>query len=133
MFLSKLTINALNMQEVSRNNLVPGKEYYLQCFTPSCVPPNKPYKMIAKFEKIAHLYRERICFTNFRKIEHRNDPSCGTSIELDLHWEFYEINGPTIQKNMENRAYKEVLSNIVNDEYFILVEVIQKLSFVVKT
>ena len=113
------------MQEVSRENLIPGKEYYLQCFAPGWVaPPNKPYKMIGKFEKIAHLYRERICFTNFRKLEHRNDPSCGSNIELALHWRFYEINGPTIQKNMENRAYKQILLNIVKDEHFKPIEAI---------
>jgi hypothetical protein len=106
------------MQEVNRENLVPGKEYYLQSFAPMCLPPNKPCKMIGSFEKIVHLYIERICFTNFRKLEHMNDPICGTSIELALHWRFYEINGPTIQKKMENRAYNMVLLDIIRDEYF---------------
>jgi hypothetical protein len=112
------------MQEVSRNNLVPGKEYYLQSFAPMCLPPNKPFKMIAKFEKIVHLFIERACFTNFRNLKDRNNPSCGSNIELALHWKFYEINGPTIQKNMENRAYKQVLLDIVKDENFIRVEVV---------
>ena len=112
------------MQEVSRENLVPDKEYYLQCFCPGCVPPNKPYIMIAKFEKIVHLYIERICFTNFRKLEHRNDQSCGSNIELALHWRFYEINGPTIQKNMENRVYKQVIVDIIGDEWFTPIELI---------
>jgi hypothetical protein len=112
------------MQEVSRENLVPGKEYYLQCFTAGYLPPNKPHKMIGTFEKIVHLYRERICFTNFRSLKHRNEPSCGYNIELALHWTFYEINAPTIQKNMENRAYKQVLLDIVKDEHFKPVDVI---------
>ena len=53
-FLLNLTTNqqALKMQEVPRENLVPGKEYYLQCFCRGCVPPNEPYIMIAKFEKL---------------------------------------------------------------------------------
>ena len=112
------------MQEVDRENLIPGKEYYMQCFAPMCLPPNKPYKMIGTFEQIVHLYQERICFTNFRKLEHRNEQSCGSNIELARHWRFYEINGPTIQKNMENRAYKQVLLDIVKDEYFKPIEVI---------
>jgi hypothetical protein len=51
-FLSNLTINALKMQEITRENLVPGKEYYLQNFEEADSPPNKPYKMIGLFEKL---------------------------------------------------------------------------------
>ena len=117
------------MQEVGRENLVPGKEYYVQCFAPSCVPPNKPYKMIGTFEKLIQgpylpAKLEQTRFTNFRTLEHRNDPSRGQNIQLVLHWKFYEINGPTIQKNMENRAYNQVLLELVKDEYFKPVEVI---------
>jgi len=112
------------MQEVSKENLVPGKEYYLQSFAPMCLPPNKPCKMIGSFEQIVHLYIERICFTNFRSLNHRNEPSCGTSIELALHWKFYEINGPIIQKNMENRAYRRVLLDVIQDEWFEPIELI---------
>jgi hypothetical protein len=112
------------MQEVSRENLIPGKEYYLECFAPMCLPPNKPYKMIGTFENIVHLYIERICFTNFRSLKQRNEPSCGSSIELALHWRFYEILRPTIQKNMENRVYKQVILDIIGDEYFTPTELI---------
>ena len=112
------------MQEVSKENLVPGKEYYLQGFSRMCLPPNKPCKMIGSFEKIVHLYIERICFTNFRSLKQRNEPSCGRSIELALHWKFYEINGPTIQKNMENRVYKEVLLDVIQDEWFEPIDVL---------
>jgi hypothetical protein len=114
------------MQEVGRENLIPGKEYYLEC---CFAPPSKPIKMIGSFEQLSRgpylpAKLERTCFTNFRSIEHRNDPSRGYRIELALHWKFYEINGPTIQKNMENRAYKQVLLDIVKDENFKPIEVI---------
>jgi hypothetical protein len=112
------------MQEVNRENLVPGKEYYVQCFAPSYAPPNKPIKMIGKFETLCNLYRELTCFTNFRTLEQRNDPNSGRCIQLALHWRFYEINVPTIQENMEKRVYKQVLSNIVKDEYFEPIEVL---------
>ena len=113
------------MQEVLRENLVPGKEYYLQCFAPSYAPPNKPIKMIGIFKKLIQGFRKELtCFINFRKLDQRNEPSCGTSIELALHWKFYEINGPTIQKNMENRVYKQVILDIIGDEYFTPIEVI---------
>jgi hypothetical protein len=117
------------MQEVKRVNLVPGKEYYIQCFAPGYLPPNKPYKMIGKFEQLSqglfiHSEMEFTCFTNFRTLEHRNNPSLGKNVQLVLHWKFYEINVPTIQKNMENRAYNMVLLDIVKDEYFKPIEVI---------
>lgn len=113
------------MQEIIRENLIPGKEYYVQCFAPSYAPPNKPIKMIGTFKKLIQgFHKELTCFINFRKLEHRNDPSLGRPIELVLHWRFYEINGPTIQKTMEKRAYNQILLDVVGDEYFDPIEVI---------
>ena len=112
------------MQEVNRENLVPGKEYYLQCFCPGCVRPNKPYKMIAKFEKLekpssTHTNPDFkwVCVTNFRKPEEINDHNCGRCLQLDCRWWFYEI--PQVQKNMEkNRAYNTILLDLIKDKYF---------------
>ena len=115
------------MQEVPRENLVPGKEYYLQSFEESCLPPHKSYKMIAKFEKLKQANNwEWACFNNFRKIEHRNnpDPNYGYRVELNLCWIFYEINSHKVQKNMENLAYNMVLLKIIKDDYFKPIEVI---------
>lgn len=108
------------MQEVGRENLVPGKEYYLEC---CFAPPSKPYKMIGTFEQLSQgpylpAKLERTCFTNFRMIKHRSDPTHGYRIELALHWRFYEIQRDKIQKNMENRAYNQVLLDLIQDEYF---------------
>ena len=111
------------MQEVPKENLVPGKEYYLYC---CFAPPSKPYKMIGTFEQLSQgpSKLERICFSNFRILKHRSNPTCGYRIELALHWKFYEINGPRLQKNMETRVYNQVLLDIVKDEYFKPIEFI---------
>jgi hypothetical protein len=79
--------------------------------------------MIGTFERLSKgpylpAKLERSYFTNFRMLKHRCEPSRGYRIELALHWKFYQINGPTLQKNMENRIYKQVLLDIVKDEYF---------------
>jgi len=119
------------MQEVSRENLVPGKEYYLQCFEPSCAAPMKPYKMIAKFEKLVDVDPEHTvfpwqwaCFTKFRNLKHKNDPTYGRRVQLNLYWRFYEIPRHKVQNNMENRAYNMILLEIIGDEYFKPVAVI---------
>ena len=122
-----LTTNqqALKMQEVPRENLVPGKEYYMQWFPDSYSGPNKTYKMMGTFEQLTYLPTQvRPCFTNFRMLKHRSKPTCGYRIELALHWKFYEINVPTIQKNMETRAYNRVLLDLIGDKYFKPIEVI---------
>lgn len=114
------------MQEVPRENLIPGKEYYLQCFEESCLPPHKPYKMLAKFKNLAPSERNFVwaCFSNFRSIKCKNKPNYGYDVELNLSWRFYEINSHKVQKNMENRAYNMVLLQIVKDEYFTPIDVI---------
>jgi len=127
LILSNPTINTFNiesckMEEIPRENLIPGKEYYLQC----CFePPSKPIKMIGTFERLNRgPIQVRPCFANFRMLKHRSDLSRGYRIELALHWKFYEINSPTIQKNMENRAYNMVLLDIIGDEHFKPIEVV---------
>ena len=111
------------MKEVNRENLVPGKEYYLQSFEESCLPPNKSYKMIARFEKLkpssGFIPFMLSCFTNFRIIKHRNYHDYIRNVELNYNWRFYEIASHEVQKNMEQRAYNMVLLNIIGDEYFI--------------
>jgi Txe/YoeB family toxin of Txe-Axe toxin-antitoxin module len=116
------------MQEIPRANLVPGKEYYLQCFEPSCMSPNESYKMIAKFEKLVESFWNPIwqwaCFTNFRKLENRNDSSYTRRVELGYHWRFYDVPSHKVQKNMENRAYYMILLDLIQDEYFKPIELI---------
>jgi len=111
------------MQEVSRENLVPGKEYYLQNFRCEYFPPEYPYKMIATFERLTPCsgfedYFNWACFYNFRKIEDRNNTNITRYVVLNRHWKFYEISQNKVQKNMENRAYNQVLLDLIQDDYF---------------
>jgi hypothetical protein len=126
---SKISQRALKMQEIPRENLVPGKEYYMQCFESGHSPPKKPYKMIAKFEKLVNANPvngqwQWACFNNFRKLEDRNDPTCVRWVRLNTYWKFYEIPRDKVQKNMENRAYNMVLLDLIQDEYFTPADVI---------
>jgi hypothetical protein len=104
-FLSNLTINSLKMQEIPRENLVPGKEYYLKNFEEAHSPPNKPYKMIGLFEKLepscGFIEFNWACFSDFRNIEHRNDPTFTRYVCLVSHWEIYEM---PRQKNTKNHG-----------------------------
>jgi hypothetical protein len=111
------------MQEIPRENLVPGKEYYLQNFEKTHLPPKKPYKMIAKFERLTPCatfknYFNWACFTNFRNIKHGPDPTYIRDVVLNDNWRFYEIPRDKVQKNMETRAYNMVLLDLIKDEYF---------------
>jgi hypothetical protein len=124
----KINQHALKMQEVSREDLVPGKEYYLQDFETGYEPPQKPSKMIAKFEKLEQSFWNPnfiwAYFTNLRNLEDRNDQSSFLRVQLSYNWKFYEILRDKIQKNMENRAYNMVLLHVIKDEYFKPINVI---------
>jgi hypothetical protein len=116
------------MQEIPRENLVPGKEYYLQSFEESCLPPHICYKMIGKFEKLEEssvfIPFMWACFTNFRKIENRNETNYNHNVMLNYYWKFYEIVRNKVQKNMENRSYNMILLDLIQDEYFKPIDVI---------
>jgi hypothetical protein len=113
------------MQEIPRESLVPGKEYYLQCFEPVFAPPNKPYKMIAKFENLKPSLIDFMwaCFSDFRSIKNKNSRT-RCNVALNHNWRFYEISQHGIQKSMENRAYNMVLLDLIKDEYFSPVDVL---------
>ena len=122
-FLSNPKINqrALKMQEVIRENLVPGKEYYLERFN------YLQQKKIAKFEKLITFNEDSkwwACFTNLREIKYKNNPTSGYYMSVGYDWKFYEIASRDVQKNMENRAYNRVLLDLIKDEYFRPIEVI---------
>ena len=89
------------MQAIPKENLVPGKEYYLQDFETGYEPPQKPSKMIAKFEKLIESFWNPefiwACFTDCRKLEYRNDTSYGSRVQLNYKWKFYEIMQDKIQ------------------------------------
>jgi len=113
------------MEEVARQNLIHGKEYYLES-NEKHYPT--PYKMIGKFEmlKIPDMSLQNhvfACFNNFRKIKYKNDINYRNRyVELNCHWKFYEINSYKVQKNMENRAYNMILKKVTKDQYFIPID-----------
>lgn len=128
----EININSIIMEEVLREKLVCGKEYYIECFTTDnnkqVISHSPSYKMIAKFEKLkkSSIFFDYTfaCFSNFRKIQHKNNKNYyDRYVELNCHWKFYEISEYKVQKNMESRAYNMVLKKIVKDEYFIPIDV----------
>jgi hypothetical protein len=120
-FSLKIKTYALTMQEITRDKLIPGKEYYLQSVEEEYSPPIKTYKMIAKFERLKPsliVGFQWACFSNFRKIEQRSDPSYYRYVELNHHWRFYEIGTNKTQRKMENRSYNMILLDIINPNEF---------------
>jgi hypothetical protein len=113
------------MQEVKKDNLIRGKEYYIECLTTDknnqFITHNPPYKMIARFDKLDIVGRESnylfAYFENFRKIEFKKDKNLGYDVQLNIFWRFYEIIEDKIQSDMERRAYNMVLQEVVKDEY----------------
>jgi len=113
------------MQEVTMENLIPGKEYWMECFTYNeegqFVPHRYRYKMIAKFDKcIYSQYGSTSAgFTNFREIKFKDNKTDGYAVNLNnYYWRFYEVLKNKVQKDMENRAYKTILEEKIRDEYF---------------
>jgi hypothetical protein len=114
------------MKEVKKEDLIHGKEYYLECLTTDknneFVPHYPPYKMIARFDKLDIVGKESnykfAYFENFRKIEFKKDKNVGYNVNLNIFWRFYEIIQDKIQSDMERRAYNMVLQEVVKDEYF---------------
>lgn len=118
----KLTINQHTiMQEILRENLIPGKEYYLE-------NPVYRQKRIAKFDKLLEYNKDSkwwACFDNVREIKYKNYPTHGYSNAIiGYNCKFYEIASRNVQKTMENRAYKTVLLDLIGDENFKPIEVI---------
>lgn len=118
------------MQEISKENMIPGKEYYIECLTTVensdiLVPCSPIYKMIAKFEKLDTVdptisdYRFAY-FTNFRKMRYKKNKKLGYRVYLNKFWKFYEIIEDKIQDSMERRSYNMVLQEIIKDQYFTL-------------
>ena len=115
------------MKDITKEELIPGKEYYMECLTydknKNMVCCNPPYKMIAKFEKLALLYGgfsdyQFPHFSNFRKVYYKNNKTAGYNVYLNTFWRFYEIAEDAAQLEMEKRAYNLVLLEIIKDEYF---------------
>jgi len=104
------------MQEIPRENLVPGKEYYVE-------NPVFRLKRIARFDKLLVYNNEDpkwwACFNNVREIKYKNFPTHGYSSIMGYNCKFYEIASREVQKTMENRSYNMILLDLIQDENFI--------------
>jgi hypothetical protein len=107
------------MQLINREDLVPEKEYYIECLTTidgsSNIILNKSIsKMIGTFQ-----YNEN-GFAFFKYFRQINEPiELGYAVELGTFWQFYEVRKTEIQNKMESRAVAQILRNVVKDEYFV--------------
>ena len=107
-------------------NLIQGKEYWMECFNYNeegqLVPHHYRYKMIATFDKciIDSEYGSTSAgFTNFREIKFKANKTYGYAVKLNnYYWRFYEVLKNKVQTDMEIRAYKTILQQIIRDEYF---------------
>lgn len=109
------------MQEIHIDNLIPGKEYYLECFTDNkMVSGNPPYRMTATFQKmVVNEYDIQVTyFTHFRRLKYKNNKEFSYDVQLNQYWKFYEKSQEKIQRNMETRAFSRILREVTCDEYF---------------
>jgi hypothetical protein len=114
------------MEPVSHNDLLPGKEYYIQCLTLekdefTIVPNKRIEKLIATFNKLESTQRsdgfKLAHFKYFRSLQ-KKDFEKGYDVRLNEMWRFYEVKKAHIQQKMENRALNMILRQVIGDEYF---------------
>jgi hypothetical protein len=107
------------MEIVKRNNLIPGREYYIQCLTydedNNIVVNVAIDKLIGKFVSI-----DQEGFAQFRYFRTiKEDLQSGYPVGLGNFWNFYEVKKDRIQQDMEYRALQNIMREITGDEYFI--------------
>jgi len=113
------------MKEVLPENLIPGKEYYIQSMIANddgnLIPCKSSQKLVGTFIKRDYIEFSSMFdllfsyFSNFRFI--KDYESNGRSVNLNKYWKYYEVEKYTIQQNMENRAINTLLKNITGDQY----------------
>lgn len=111
---------------VSRENLRPGKEYYIECLTyadddVTLIPNKHIEKLIATFDKLGTTqqgYGFTYAFFKYFKEVKLSDVVRGYDVQLNLLWRFYEVKKKHIQWKMENRVLNTILRNIIGDDYF---------------
>jgi hypothetical protein len=114
------------MEPVAHNDLLPGKEYYIQCLTLEkdevTIVPNKGIeKLIATFDKLESTPRsDGFKFAHFKYFRSLRDKDVekGYDVRLNEMWRFYEVKKTHIQQQMENRALNMILRQVIGDEYF---------------
>jgi len=123
------------MQEVLRENLVPGKLYYIECLTEDVnnnIIQNKNLSnMVGIFKSLKIVYPGIVAPWNaavfdwfdVSQMKHVKDESDASKhiireVELNYLWRFYEIKKFKIQREMERRGLSLCLKKITGDPYF---------------
>jgi len=123
------------MQEVVRENLMPGKLYYIECLTKDLnnnIIKNKNLSiMVGIFKNLKTNSQEffypwsEAVFDWFdvSKMKHIKDESdvrkhIIREVELNYFWRFYEVRKFKIQRDMERRCLSLCLKKITGDPYF---------------
>jgi hypothetical protein len=118
------------MNEVSRENLKPGKLYYIICMNED-VPNKNLSTMVGIFKNlilidpitITSWYAavfEWFDISEMKNIKNESDAYkyILQEVQLNNSWRFYEVKKFKIQNDMESRAVKLFLQRIIGDQYF---------------
>jgi hypothetical protein len=107
------------MQLINREDLVPEKEYYIECLSvvdgsSNAIVNESISKMIGTFQF------NKNGFAFFKFFRQVNEPiEFGYDVQLGTFWQFYLVRKTEIQNKMESRAVEQILRNVVKDEYFV--------------
>jgi len=123
------------MKPVGREDLVPGKLYYIECMTQdlqSNVIPNVGISiMVGIFIGLKPIYTfsrevwkeaqfKWFDVSKLKCMQHESDAHKHVLYDVGLNylWRFYEVKKFKIQSDMEGRAVNLYLQNIIGDPYF---------------
>ena len=122
------------MNEIHRDNLIPGKLYFIECLTHKCSGEIIRNVNISMMVGIFNEYNvvnsvggqwisTRFSWFPANQLLQVTDLSHiyaipKIDVELNTLWRFYEIHRFKIQNAMESRALNEILKNVTGDEWF---------------
>jgi hypothetical protein len=123
------------MLQVAREDLIPGKLYYIECLTEAddhyLIPNITLPIMVGFFKGFKPVYPlegatwNSVVFDWFEisKMKYIKDERDAhkhiiLQVELNFLWRFYEVKKFKIQCDMEERALNLFLKNIIGDPYF---------------
>ena len=114
------------MKHVLPENLIPGKEYYIQSMEmdieQNLVPRKTIPKMVGTFVKLDFYHNSseiNLLFAYFFNYRYITDyeSKVGRIVNLNKFWYFYDVEKYKIQEAMENRAVNTILRKITGDKY----------------
>lgn len=123
------------MQSIDREDLIPGKLYYIECLTDAddhyLIPNINIPIMVGFFKGFKPVYPWGLLKWNsavfdwfeiskMKNIKDERDAHkhIVREVELNFLWRFYEVKKFKIQRDMEERAVNLFLQRIIGDPYF---------------